>query len=75
MHRIRFGTGVFVWFFLILTFSLSGCGPKERQAEVTVVIDFGPANRPQLEKKVTVPERGTVFEALRAGFPVNTSGR
>lgn len=54
---------------------VGGCGPAGRTVEVSVAVDFGAAGRPPVERTVAVPERGTVFEALRAAFPVATSGR
>jgi hypothetical protein len=52
-----------------------GCGPSGNKVQVSVVVDFGPAWQPQDEKTVVLLERSTVFEALRAAFPVATSGR
>jgi hypothetical protein len=55
--------------------ALNGCGPKDKTIDVTVAVDFGPAERPPLEKKVSLPEPSTVFDALRGAFSVATSGR
>jgi len=41
--------------------------------EVTVTIDFGPANRQPVEAKLSLAERNTVFDALRIAVPVVTS--
>ena len=64
-----------VWLLSFIAFGISSCASQEKKIEVEVIADFGPANRPEVQKKVTVPERSTVFEALRAAFPVATSGR
>jgi len=58
-----------------VAFGISSCTSQKKEAEVTVIANFGPANRPEVQNKVTVPERSTVFEVLRAAFPVATSGR
>jgi len=58
-----------------VAFGISSCTSQEKKIDVTVIANFGPANRSEVQKKVTVPERSTVFEALRAAFPVATSGR
>lgn len=63
---------LFLGFFLL---PIAGCLSREKNTEVTVSVDFGPTNRPQLQKTVTVPEKSTVFDALRSAFPVVTSGR
>jgi hypothetical protein len=55
--------------------ALNGCAPKDKRMDVTVAVDFGPAERPPLEKKVSLPERSTVFDALSRAFAVATSGR
>jgi hypothetical protein len=60
---------------LVFLLSFTGCRPSERVIEVSVAIDFGPATKPAVEKKVAVVEAGTVFEALRRAFPIVTSGR
>jgi hypothetical protein len=52
-----------------------GCGSGDKALEATVAVDFGPANRAEAQKTVRLPERSTVFEALRAAYPVVTSGR
>ncbi|MGH7848467.1 MAG: hypothetical protein ACREQW_25290 [Candidatus Binatia bacterium] len=62
-------------FLLAVFLLLGGCQPGDPSVAVTVAVDFGPANRTALEKTVAVPERSTVFEALRSAFPVVTSGR
>ena len=64
-----------VWQIVVLSLFFGGCRPSERLIEASVAVDFGPAARPGLEKKVTLPETSTVFEALRQAFPVVTSGR
>jgi hypothetical protein len=58
--------------FLLLT---GGCGSNGKSIQATVAFDFGPTNRPQFQKTVTVPEKSTVLDALRSAFPVATSGR
>jgi len=73
MNRIRLRTAVLLLSFV--AFGISSCTSQKKEVEVTVIADFGPANRPEVQNKVTVPERSTVFEALRAAFPVATSGR
>jgi len=40
---------------------------------VTLTIDFGPAGQPQVEKKVTAPEKSTVLDVLSNQLPTNTS--
>ncbi|MGH7854260.1 MAG: DUF4430 domain-containing protein [Candidatus Binatia bacterium] len=40
---------------------------------VTLTIDFGPTGQPQVEKKVTVPEKSTVLDVLSNQLPTNTS--
>jgi hypothetical protein len=55
--------------------ALNGCGRDDKTIEVTVAVDFGPADPPPLEKKVSLPEPSTVFDALRGAFAVATSGR
>jgi hypothetical protein len=54
---------------------LGGCGQSGKKVDVSVAVDFGPAGRPLAEKTVGVALGSTVFEALRAAFPVATSGR
>ena len=41
--------------------------------EVTLTIDFGPAERRLFEAVVTVPEKSTVLDVLLQQFPVTTS--
>jgi hypothetical protein len=43
--------------------------------EVTVVIDFRSKTRLPIEKTVTMPEKSTVFDALRAAVPVIISSK
>jgi len=43
--------------------------------EVTVTIDFGPADRREIEKIVSVHEKSTVLDALMNAIPVVTSNR
>jgi hypothetical protein len=57
---------------LLLT---GGCVSRDKKIDAMVAVDFGPANRVGLEKTVAVPERSTVFDALKSTFPVVTSGR
>jgi hypothetical protein len=54
---------------------VGGCTRSGSDVEVSVGLDFGPAARPSVETALKVPERSTVFEALRAAFHVSTSGR
>jgi len=54
---------------------LGGCGQSGKKLDVSVAVDFGPAARPLAEKAVAIASGSTVFEALRAAFPVATSGR
>lgn len=54
---------------------LGGCGQSGKKVDVSVAIDFGLAERPLAEKTVAIALGSTVFEALRAAFPVATSGR
>jgi hypothetical protein len=68
----QFGAISLLGFFLLL---IGGCASKDKATEVTVAVDFGPANRAALQRTVAVPERSTVFDALRNAFPVVTSGR
>ncbi len=76
MKTARFEARSFVLLVFAFILGLSACGPKdEKSVDVTVILDFGPATRPQLQKEVKVPERSTVFETLKAAFPVVTSGR
>jgi hypothetical protein len=74
MKRIatQFGAIPLLGFFLLLT---GGCVSRDKPIESTVAVDFGPANRVELQKTVTVPERSTVIDALKSAFPVVTSGR
>jgi Domain of unknown function (DUF4430) len=41
--------------------------------EVTVTIDYGPAERPTVEAVVTVPEKSTVLDALSKRLPIITA--
>jgi hypothetical protein len=43
--------------------------------EVTVTIDFGPAEQPRFEKRITVLEKSTVLDALLTLIPVATSAK
>jgi hypothetical protein len=60
---------------LVLLLFFGACRPSERVIEVSVAVDFGPASKPALERKINVAETSTVFDALRQVFPVFTSGR
>ncbi|HEX9788977.1 MAG TPA: DUF4430 domain-containing protein [Candidatus Binatia bacterium] len=40
---------------------------------VTLTIDFGPAGRPPIQTKATVPEKSTVLDVLSSQLPVATS--
>lgn len=59
--------------------SFVGCGTLFAEGhwrpmiEVTVTIDFGPADQRSFEKTVTVPEKSTVLEALIISVRVRTS--
>lgn len=75
MDKNWFGSKIFLLLLIAAFLNLSACTGQEKKVEVTVIADFGPANRPEVQNKVTVPERSTVFEALRAAFPMTTSGR
>jgi hypothetical protein len=75
MDRDGFRSRIFLLLLIAAFLNLSACTSQEKKIEVTVIADFGPANRPEVQKKVAVLERSTVFEALRAAFPVATSGR
>jgi Domain of unknown function (DUF4430) len=46
---------------------------KNKTIEVTITIDFGPVDRVGIEKSVTVPEKGTVLDALNAAAALVTS--
>jgi len=72
LSATQFGAISLLGFFLLL---IGGCAPKDKATEVTVAVDFGPAKQKELKKTVAVPERSTVFDALRSAFPVVTSGR
>ena len=72
MDRIWLRTASLLFF---IALGISSCTSQEKKIEVTVIADFGPADRLEVQNKVAVPERSTVFEALRAAFPVATSGR
>jgi Domain of unknown function (DUF4430) len=41
--------------------------------EVAVIVDFGSKARPAIEKRVALPEKSTVFDALSTAVPVVTS--
>jgi hypothetical protein len=45
----------------------------EKKIQVTVVIDFGPLDRPQIQKTVSVTASSTVLNAVRIAVPVVTS--
>lgn len=75
MCRIRLEAGMVLSLLIFASFTLGACRSQKEKIEVTVMADFGPANRPLLQKRVAVPERSTVFEALRTAFPVQTSAR
>ena len=47
----------------------------ENKVSVTVMVDFGPAGKSQVEKAVQLPAKSTVFDALREAYPVVTSAR
>jgi Domain of unknown function (DUF4430) len=47
--------------------------PDSKTIEVTVVVDFGSTTMRRIEKTLTIPEKSTVFDALRAAVPVVTS--
>jgi hypothetical protein len=68
---IKFGAARFLGFFLLL----AACASAGKTIDVTVAVDFGPAERAEIQKIVAVAERSSVFDALRAAFPVVTSGR
>ena len=59
----------------LIVVALGGCGQSGKTLDVSVAVDFGPAARPLAQKAVAVASGSTVFEALRAAFPVATSGR
>ena len=59
----------------LVVVALGGCGQSGKTLDVSVAVDFGPAARPLAQKAVAVASGSTVFEALRAAFPVATSGR
>jgi hypothetical protein len=40
--------------------------------EVTVTVDFGPADKPRVEQIVTIADKSTVLDALTAVLPVLT---
>jgi hypothetical protein len=46
---------------------------NEKPIEVTVVIDFQSNVEPPIEKRLTLLEKSTVFDALSAAVPVVTS--
>lgn len=74
MRGVRFRPTL--WFALVAAlFAVGGCGQSEKKVSVSVAVDFGPAGRELAEKTVAVMSGSTVFEALRAAFPVATSGR
>jgi hypothetical protein len=45
----------------------------DKTIEVTVVVDFSSTTMRRIEKTLTIPEKNTVFDALRAAVPVVTS--
>jgi hypothetical protein len=59
----------------LVVVGLGGCAQSGKNVDVSVAVDFGPAARPLAEKTVAIASGSTVFEALRAAFPVATSGR
>ena len=71
MKQIARQFGVLFGFILLL----GGCVSKDKTIEVTVAADFGPVDRAKLQQTVAVPERSTVFDALRTAFAVVISGR
>jgi hypothetical protein len=75
MKRNATAVNVFIWHLGIILLVACGCRPGDHPVEVSVAVDFGPANRAAIEKKLAVPERSTVFDALQRAFPVATSGR
>jgi len=48
---------------------------EKHMIEVTVTIDFGPADRQSFGAVVTVPEKSTVLDVLLNRLPVTTSPR
>ncbi|HEX9444151.1 MAG TPA: hypothetical protein VGA73_08515 [Candidatus Binatia bacterium] len=74
MKPVTTPRGAVLWLGFFLLWS-AGCLSSDQNTEVTVAVDFGPTGRPRLEKTVVVPEKSTVFDALRSAFPVATSGR
>jgi len=75
MGGTRFGKALLLLALVAAVAGLGGCGQSGKKVDVSVAIDFGPAARPLAEKAVAVASGSTVFEALRATFPVATSGR
>ena len=59
----------------LIVVALGGCGQSGKTLDVSVAVEFGSAARPLAQKAVAVASGSTVFEALRAAFPVATSGR
>jgi hypothetical protein len=75
MKRNSIQATAFIWHVGLFILLAAGCQSRDSTMEVSVVVDFGPAGRSELQKPVAVSERSTVFDALRAAFPVVTSGR
>jgi hypothetical protein len=68
---IKFAAVRILGFFLLL----AACASTGKTIDVTVAVDFGPANRAKLQKTVAVPESSTVLDALKSAYPIVTSGR
>ncbi len=62
-------------FALVPALATVACNQQKNRFAVSVMLDFGPAGRPPMERTVSVGDGSTVFEALQAAFPVDTSGR
>ena len=75
MDGFRCGDAALMLTLFGAVFGLGGCAPSANKIQVSVVVDFGPALQSPDEKTIVLSERSTVFEALRAAFPVATSGR
>ena len=72
---MRFGKTPWLLALATAVVALGGCGQSGKQVDVSVAVDFGQAARPLAEKTVAIASGSTVFDALRAAFPVATSGR
>ena len=75
MVRIDMRARFFLLLLIAVSSGLPACKAPENLASVNVMVDFGPAGKPQVNKEVKLPVRSTAFEALREAFPVVTSGR